>query len=48
LTGEGASSRKALATKKPPLPSNLVDILAMPSPPRGEGTNSGTAPFMTQ
>jgi hypothetical protein len=28
MTGEGASSLKALVAKKPPLPSNFADIIA--------------------
>jgi hypothetical protein len=54
MTGEGASSFKVPATKKPPLPSYFVGILAPPSPTIravtpvfdvlwGEGTNNGIA-----
>jgi hypothetical protein len=32
MTGEGASLLKVLVVKHPPLPSNFVDIFALPSP----------------
>jgi hypothetical protein len=37
---------KALAAKKPPLPSNLADTFALPSPRRGEGANARAAPLL--
>src|SRR6266571_188493 len=43
MTGEGASSLKALVAKKPPHPSNFAEIRELPSPTRGEGTATTAA-----